>query len=133
MYSHIEMNVEYLPGKTFSPFHPFTGFVINFNVMTTAHRDGMDSAGCVVMVIGSEDLVGGELVLFEPGIVLELRNGDIVAFQSKKITHFNLHYVGKRASFVLHSDVTGEGFKKDGNGWNKNDYFCFLDVIGLDS
>jgi hypothetical protein len=53
----------------------------------------------------------------EPGLGIELWNGDAVVFCSNKITHFNLDYKGKRASFVLHSDKAGLAWSKNSNGW----------------
>ncbi len=58
--------------------------------------------------------------MFEPGIVLGLRNGDVVIFPSAAISHFNLHYKGMRASIVLHSDKRGMEWAADRNGWDHN-------------
>ena len=104
-----------LPGKAASPVHPFGGFVINLNVVTRCHRDVNDQSVCLIVVIGSH--TGGELCLLEPGLVLRLRNGDIVIFPSGHITHFNLHYHGIRASMVLHSDRAGKFWANDRAGW----------------
>ena len=57
-----------------APSSPFTGYVLNINVATRAHRDPKDLKGCVVLVVG--DFEGSELVLYEPGLVMELHNGD---------------------------------------------------------
>ena len=54
----------------------------------------------------------GELCLYEPGIVLESRDGDLVIFQSCRVT-FQLRI---RASLVLHSDKTGDQWAE--NHWN---------------
>jgi hypothetical protein len=43
------------------------------------------------------------------GLVIKLKPGDI--------THFNLHFSGLRGSIVLHSDVTGDKWVEDFNGW----------------
>jgi predicted 2-oxoglutarate/Fe(II)-dependent dioxygenase YbiX len=94
---------------------PFLGFVVNINVMTRGHRDGKDLEACVVMPIG--DFEGGELVLAELGLVVELKNGDVIIFPSHKLTHFNLHYKGTRASFVFHTDASAIKFVEDHNGW----------------
>lgn len=61
--------------------------------------------------------MGGQLCLYEPGIVLESRDGDLVIFQSRKVTHFNLHFMGIRGSVVLHTDQTGDRWAQDFNGW----------------
>jgi hypothetical protein len=118
MYEALEMTARSIQFEEAAPSYPFTGFVINLNVMTKAHRDHKDLKGCIVLVVG--DFEGGELVLHEPGLVLELRSGDVVIFPSSKITHFNLHFRGRRASVVLHSDVEGNGYQKDFNGWDGN-------------
>lgn len=74
-----------------------------------------DREGCAILVIGT--FKGGELVLYEAGIVFELLNGDLFVFPSKDISHFNLHYEGVRLSLVMHSDKDGIGYQKDGSGW----------------
>lgn len=114
--------VEILPCHQNSPAYPFGGFVVNFNVSTLIHRDWKDLNLCMVIVI-SEDCVGGELALLEPGLVLDLQNGDMVLFPSGKISHFNMHYIGKRASLVFHSDSSSQSWIKDRNGWADNIYF----------
>ena len=106
----------------FSPAYPFGGFVLNINVVTQAHRDAKDFDICLVLVIGQH--VGGELCLFEPGLVMPLQEGDMVAFPSGKITHFNLHYEGTRASVILHSDYAGKAWAETRNGWMNNKFMC---------
>ncbi|KAL0572527.1 hypothetical protein V5O48_009431 [Marasmius crinis-equi] len=113
--SHIQMFVDLLPGDAYSPIHPFRGIVINFNIASTFHRDPKDEQICLVMCIS--DCVAGELVLYEPGIVLKLRCGNTVIFRSTEISHFNLHFVGERASFVMSTDRAGKAWAKDRNGW----------------
>ncbi|KAJ3838575.1 hypothetical protein F5878DRAFT_537242, partial [Lentinula raphanica] len=102
------------------PGQPFRSLIINLNNATQAHKDEGDNKGCISLVIG--DFEGGELCLFEPRLVLEMKNGDFVVFPSNLYTHFNLHFKGLRASLVLHSDKEGESFKQDGNGWINNQY-----------
>lgn len=63
----------------------------------------------------------------EPGLVLDLKNGDVVIFTSKDISHFNLHFTGKRASLVFHSDKCFKAWVKNANGWLHN--VCFRSVI----
>ena len=70
-YDTIRLFAEVLPGKEASPAFPFSGFTVNINVVTRAHRDVKDETLCVVLVVGSFD--GGELVLWEQGLVLELQ------------------------------------------------------------
>lgn len=71
--------------------------------------------------------------MMEPGLVLGLRNGDVVVFPSCDITHYNLHYRGRRASLVFQSDKWLSGWLKDGNGWDRNTYIrlCPSSETGL--
>ena len=77
--------------------------------------DSQDDDLCVVLPFG--DWKGGELCLYESGLVLELRPGDVVMFPSNHITHFNLHMEGYRGSLVLSTDSHMKGWIKDRNGW----------------
>jgi hypothetical protein len=86
---------------------PFTGYVVNINCRTNAHSDPGDKAVCVVIPIGLWD--GGELVLDELGLVLDLKQGHAIVFKSQYITHYNLDYKGKRISVVLQSDARIDG------------------------
>ena len=114
----IRMFAEVLPGGTASPAYPFSGFVVNFNVCTKVHRDGKDLAACLVMPIGT--FTGGDLVLVEPGLVIPLRSGDVIIFPSCRISHFNLHYIGRRASLVCHTDREGTKWVNDHLGWSRH-------------
>ncbi|KIY60998.1 hypothetical protein CYLTODRAFT_447859, partial [Cylindrobasidium torrendii FP15055 ss-10] len=84
---------ESLPGHAHPPLYPFGGYVINFNVVTRAHRDHGDLGFC--LIINIMDGEGGDLVLHEPGLVIRV------------ITHYNLHFRGQRISVVFHSDHDG--------------------------
>ncbi|KAJ3806294.1 hypothetical protein F5876DRAFT_50307, partial [Lentinula aff. lateritia] len=112
--------IDIVPFYDSTPGRPFRSVVINLNCATLAHKDTKDRKGCVVLVISL--CKGGELCLFEPRLVLEMSNGDFIVFPSKVYTHFNLHYWGIRSSLVLHSDIDGESYKLDGNGWGQNDF-----------
>jgi hypothetical protein len=120
-YDAIAQFADVLPAGGFSPAYPFSGFVINFNVSTNLHRDWNDLKFCMVMVL-SEACEGGDLCFMEPGIRLELRHGDVVLFRSSELSHFNLHFKGRRASIVFHSDKDGQAWVKDRNGWDKSIY-----------
>ncbi|TFK58372.1 hypothetical protein BDN72DRAFT_782173, partial [Pluteus cervinus] len=96
--------------------YPFTGLVINFCVSTSAHRDHNDEGLCAVIPFGEYD--GGQLCLFEPGLVLDIKPGDIVIFPSADITHFNLHFNGERGSFVFYSDKRMADWIEGCNGWS---------------
>lgn len=58
-------------------------------------------------------------MLHELGMVLDLKPGDILIFQSSRITHFNLHSKGIRGSIVLHSDKVGRHWAKTMGGWKE--------------
>lgn len=88
---------------------------------TKGHRDGKDLAACVVLPVGR--FVGGELCLKEAGLVLPLQSGDFAAFLSDRITHFNLHYQGRRVSVVCHTDSEGKRWSVDKGKWSENTYF----------
>lgn len=107
-----------LPFNTHCPSAPFSGVVINISVCTTAHRDGSDHRMCLVLPFGN--WVGGELVIYELGLVLKLHPLGFVVFSSCDFTHFNLHFSGVRGSMVLHSDRQGAKWTSNRNGWNKH-------------
>jgi hypothetical protein len=114
-YSILTPWVDVLPANEFSPVYPFGGFVINLNVATRSHRDKGDLCLCLILVIS--DCEGGSLCLYEPGVVLELKSGDIVLFKSDCLTHFNLHFKGFRSSMVFHSDKEAGAWVHSRNGW----------------
>ena len=118
VYDRLEGYAVLLPCNNQAISAPFLGLVINLNVVTAAHRDSKDESICLVLAIG--DFEGGELVLYEPGLVIPLRNGDFIVFCSCDITHFNLHYKGRRASVVLHTDREMVKWQKGRNGWSTN-------------
>ncbi|TFK59190.1 hypothetical protein BDN72DRAFT_781076 [Pluteus cervinus] len=120
-YEKLRKFAEVLPGNELAPAHPFAGFVINLNVATALHRDWGDESICVVTVVS--DCEGGELVLLEPGLVLELRHGDTVIFPSSKISHFNQHFNGMRSSIVCHSDKFSRTWVGARNGWETTPTF----------
>jgi len=94
--------VEILPGKPDSPVTPSLSLIININVVMLRHRDAKDKLLCLVLVVGC--FTGGGLVMKEQGLVLDLEHSDFAVFASGNTTHFNLNYVGKRVSLVLHTD-----------------------------
>lgn len=121
-YDHLESIATVLPEQNMSAVHPFVGLVVNLNVVTTAHRDAKDHKFCLVLALGEFD--GGELCLYEAGLVIPLRHGDFTVFPSCDLTHFNLHYNGLRASIVLHTDKEMlKWLDGDRNGWAFNDHF----------
>lgn len=72
------------------------------------------------MALSKDGLQGGDLCFLETGIRLPLGNGDMIIFPSAKISHFNLHFTGERASLVFHSDGTGDNWVAKRNGWKGN-------------
>ena len=105
-YQKLSRYTNCLPGDEFPAGYPFGGVVMNLNVATKIHRDPEDLDICLIIVIS--DCIGGELVLLEPGIVLAQRNSDASAFPSGGISHYNMDYIGYRASMVFHSDHASE-------------------------
>ncbi|KAE9386413.1 hypothetical protein BT96DRAFT_839269, partial [Gymnopus androsaceus JB14] len=116
----VEASVDIFLLQETSPVKPFTSFIVNLNVLTIIHKDQGNLKGCIVMVIG--DHKGGKLCLFEPCLVLEVKNGDFTVFHSQKISYFNLHYKGVHCSIAIHSDRTGISYQKDSNGWAPSNY-----------
>jgi hypothetical protein len=115
IYEELSLYCKILPFNANSPAYPFSGVVINLSVSTSAHRDANDKRICVVVPFG--DWKGGEICLYELGLVMQLNPGDILVFPSCDITHFNLHFSGLRGSLVLHSDRQGDSWVDNFNGW----------------
>lgn len=122
LFQEVVATASLIPGNDLSPITPFTSLVINVNITTLVHEDGGDEGGCVVLTIGNHRR--GELVIGQPKLVLETRNGDVVVFRSDFYSHFNLHYEGKRASIVIHGDKQAVAYQKNkSGGWARNQYF----------
>ena len=79
---------------------------------------------CLVLAVG--EFTGSGLMIREQGLGAELRNGDFAIFRLEETTYFNLGYLGKRASLVLHTDGRFETWEKDHNGWKDHLYFKYL-------
>ncbi|KAI6139019.1 hypothetical protein BKA82DRAFT_3989178, partial [Pisolithus tinctorius] len=77
-YEVMSMVAGALPGNALLHAEPFTSIVLNINVCTWIHQDCQDCEFCMVLAIGQ--FQGSSLVLMEPGLVLELREGDFVVF-----------------------------------------------------
>jgi hypothetical protein len=114
-YAVLSQYVDILPCNDVSPVYPFTGFVLNINVTTLLHRDPEDEKFCLLLIVS--DCEGGELCFLEPGLAFGLKLGDVIAFPSTKLTHFNAHFSGYRNSLVLHSDKHFRRWVEDNNGW----------------
>lgn len=96
--------------------------VINFNACSLIHRDIQDLALCVIIPLMTENTEGGDLCLGEAGLRLEVTTGDMVVFPSNHISHFNLHYKGKRGSLVFNSDRHASSWMQNRNGWIDNEF-----------
>ena len=111
------MYVDQLPLHASSPCYPWGGFVLNINACTWAHRDDKDKDICLIFPLGK--FTGGKLCLYEVGLSFDLQMGDVLVFPSSRITHFNTHMKGRRATVVLHSDGQGgDSWVKDSHGWS---------------
>jgi hypothetical protein len=115
-YNALSTYCDLLPYNHTPPTHPFPGVVANLQVATNAHKDVSDHAICIVMPWGSYK--GGECVLEEVGLVLDLPSGSGVIFPSYGVTHYNLHFIGWRGSIVFHSDKEGHSWVQHKNGWD---------------
>lgn len=111
--------VESLPMGSWSPCYPFSGFVLNFGVMTDPHIDD-DLEICVVITFGK--FTGGELALYEGKLLLELDGFSICIFPSDKFTHFNLPYEGQRGSMAMATEKASKGWWLARNLWRKHLY-----------
>jgi len=109
---------------------PFGGFVVNINARTIIHVDPNDEDKyCAVLAVN--DCKGGQLVLLEPGIVLELKCRDLVVFCSRKISHFNCHYEGYCMSLVFHSDYHNKTWREREDGSSRNGWGSNININGL--
>jgi len=117
-FDRLRVFCEILPLNQMPATYPFPGFVLNIQVCTEAHVDANDDTICVVIPFGPYE--GGELVLYEAGLVLEIQEGDILIFPSYRLTHFNLHFTGVRGSVVMHSDKAVTTWNANRNGWNRH-------------
>ncbi|KIM74023.1 hypothetical protein PILCRDRAFT_14754 [Piloderma croceum F 1598] len=115
-FDQLRVFCEILPLNHMPVTYPFPGFVLNIRVCTDAHVDANDNTICVVIPFGTYK--GGELVLYEAGLVLEIQEGDILIFPSHRLTHFNLHFIGVRGSIVMHSDKEVNAWNVNRNGWD---------------
>jgi hypothetical protein len=93
----------------------FKSFAINFSIpgkadqlntlrqgATDPHKDNVDclNAFCAIVVFG--EFEGGDLVLSEIGITIEIKGGYIVLLRSALLEHFNLLIIGNRFAIVYY-------------------------------
>ncbi|KAJ8503305.1 hypothetical protein ONZ45_g10968 [Pleurotus djamor] len=86
-----KMFADIFPGVDISPVFPFSGIVVNLNVQTLIHRDCKDVLLCLVLAIG--DFVDGDICFSDPGLRIQLRNGEWIVFDSQRMAHFNMPYL----------------------------------------
>ncbi|QRV96097.1 DEAD-box ATP-dependent RNA helicase 42 [Ceratobasidium sp. AG-Ba] len=98
---------------------PFCMTVLNLQPSTKGHRDTSDMVNSICLVLALGDFSGGQLCLFEPGLVLDLPHGTCAAIRSKRDTHFNLDFQGQRYSFVFTSDQVLRRWDKWRNHWEE--------------
>ncbi|KAJ7205349.1 hypothetical protein C8J57DRAFT_1100151 [Mycena rebaudengoi] len=111
----LSAKIRFLPGNEKCPFAPYGGVVVNMGGCSDAHADELDAENNCVVIPFTKNCVGGGLVLHEAGMVMDLHAGDMILFLSARLTHYNLHFRGIRASLVFHTDNALDG---DGvNGW----------------
>ncbi len=111
VHSELARFCKILPANIIFSVCPFAGYVVNINVATCINWDLQDQKLCVVLVASKDDCTGGQLVLDEPGLVLDMKSSDIVIFPS------HMHFKGKKASIVFHSDKKGKNWVVNHNGW----------------
>ncbi|KAJ7485619.1 hypothetical protein FB451DRAFT_1023620 [Mycena latifolia] len=114
-FDQVRVFADVLPLNTGSPVYPFAGFMMNFRVVTDAHKDAKDAKWCMIAFV--KEGKGGHLCLHELGLKIDGQTGNILVFPSCWVTHFNTHFVGLRASLVLHTDREGDGWAENGGGW----------------
>ncbi|KAJ7705288.1 hypothetical protein B0H17DRAFT_920161, partial [Mycena rosella] len=114
-YDEVRVFADVLPLNTASPVYPFAGFMMNFRVVTDAHKDSKDAKWCLIILV--KDGEEGQLCLHELGLKVDGQTGNILIFPSCWVTHFNLHFQGHQISLVLHTDKEGDEWVKDGGGW----------------
>lgn len=115
-HERLEELIECLPLCASPISRPCSGYVYNVHASLDAHRDGMDTVMCFVIPFGEWE--GAELVIYELGLVFELSSGDLTAFRSDALTHFNKEIRGgTRGSFAIQTDSHLNRWKDGRNEW----------------
>lgn len=117
-YKTVKAFVDVLPLNYCPITYPFASFVVNVQGATEAHKDPGDDTLCVTIPFG--EWTDGDLILYESGVVLDLVVGDIIAFPSCSLTHFNMDFDGIRGSVIFFSDKHGKDWVRFRNGWNEH-------------
>ena len=94
-----------LPGKLERFCGAWAGCAINIGknkspVQTKPHRDVKEGKYGYSCVCACGDYQGGELILYELGVVIELKPGDMLLFPDGLIHHANRPVAGTRYSVV---------------------------------
>jgi hypothetical protein len=114
-HSDLSVFCELLPMNHMPATYPFPGCVLNVQVSTLGHKDGGDTVLCGIIPFG--EFEDGDIVLWEAGLRIQLKEGTGVFFPSSEITHFNMPFKGVRCAVVLHCDKEGKSWVEDRNGW----------------
>ena len=78
---------------------------INYLFGSTKHRDWGDIRNGVCIIVPTGKFTGGNLVLYDFNIIIELRKGDFFALRSYEWYHGNEKFVGERNSYVLFTSI----------------------------
>ena len=108
--------------KDFFPDVPFACLCLNLGGKATSskHRDYQNLAFgvCAIGIFGDFDYYeGGQLVLYEPKVIIEARKGDVAFLPSATISHGNIrlaHDTDERYSLVMYTP--GSNFRWLANG-----------------
>ena len=116
---HFESLVEVFNDLPFEPDfvlpYPFTKLVVNLGAQTEGHTDPTDYMICLIVPFGEWE--GGAVGLVHAGVVVELRQGDGIAFPSDKMPHFNEMVSGLRGSLVMATDKNLRTWRETRNHW----------------
>ncbi|KZV81988.1 hypothetical protein EXIGLDRAFT_779094 [Exidia glandulosa HHB12029] len=118
VYNKLVEYEECLPLGALSPASPFAGFVVNIAPATIIHRNRDLSDLCMDYTYG--DFTGGELVLHQARLVVQFKAGTGGGFASYALDHFNLDYIGSRASAILHTERCSNSWYLRRNDWVPN-------------
>lgn len=110
----------------------FSSIVVNVFAQTLGHLDKKDGGVCLLFSFGN--FKGGEIALYDLGLVVELPPGltptpskqttahlsigRFVFFSSDEIVHFNMPFTRERGSCVMTMDKNWYTYIKDFNGWS---------------
>jgi hypothetical protein len=115
-----------LPGALKRFCGAWPGCVINIGkdgnpVQTKPHRDVKEGKNGYSCLIVCGDYEGGELILYELGVIIQLRPGDMLLFPDGLIHHANRPVIGTRYSLVafIRANMFAYWKRKFGKGESK--------------